>query len=594
MKRLEIKDWFKKTAALALVAIMTVSAVPMDVFAQTAEIGAMHATEHIQLDSLYRKIDVKKGQVVPETKEIKDSEIYGYVIDYKLKKGHVLSISDTDNEIDYVFSVRQLVDGDYTTFLKAANTTKFTATEDMTVAMLIRKPDKSAVTAEELQEVTIYDSQYGMIGVDGYAQRFTVEAETIDGSKKTTRCNIFLPKSYSETGKPTKLVVMTNGYSAFLTDSTWNKNSADNVGIIQKYLNAGYAVYVVDNTAGRTVQTPDLGCPQLVDSYLKAYEYIQKHFNVEKKFSIHSRSFGTFAAMRIMREVPELVKCGLMTGPRVSLKLEYKGVDKAFVANRFGFTDPSGTTYEADKMIGHDPYTDVDEVTYELPPTYWIMSKGDSTTEPLTVIAKLKEHGNDVKSITHTGTDHTGVCTLNSDAMFEDALEYLEAYQEESIEQLALRYDDHYDITGKTVEIIDAGTPTSYQVGYGVEENTVRDTRVVSLEGDAVVATGVGSATVKIDGELYEVTVEAAPISLLLLIGQSNMRGSEGNADQSIVCPDGMVYPTYGDDRREDNTAMTATNAANFAPSALTGTYSTINVNGTTDCISGYPVNSLT
>ncbi|MBQ4505148.1 MAG: hypothetical protein II983_05690, partial [Firmicutes bacterium] len=37
MKRLEIKNWFKRTAALALAAIMTVSAVPMDVFAQTVE-----------------------------------------------------------------------------------------------------------------------------------------------------------------------------------------------------------------------------------------------------------------------------------------------------------------------------------------------------------------------------------------------------------------------------------------------------------------------------------------------------------------------------------------------------------------------------
>ena len=27
-------------------------------------------------------------------------------------------------------------------------------------------------------------------------------------------------------------------------------------------------------------------------------------------------------------------------------------------------------------------------------------------------------------------------------------------------------YDDRLDVSGKTVEIIDAGTPTSYQVGY--------------------------------------------------------------------------------------------------------------------------------
>ena len=165
--------------------------------------------------------------------------------------------------------------------------------------------------------------------------------------------------------------------------------------------------------------------------------------------------------------------------------------------------------------------------------------------------------------------------------------------EEENAESLSLRYDDHYDVTGKVVEIIDAGTPTSYKVGYGVAEGTLDDA-VVTLEGNYLVATGIGTAKVRIDGTLYEVTVTAAPISLLLLIGQSNMRGSEGNANQSIVCPDGMVYATYGDDRGADNTAMTVNNATKFAPSALTGEYSSINVEGTTDCLSGYPVYSLT
>ena len=157
-----------------------------------------------------------------------------------------------------------------------------------------------------------------------------------------------------------------------------------------------------------------------------------------------------------------------------------------------------------------------------------------------------------------------------------------------------LRFDDHVDMSGKAVEIIDAGTPTSYQVGYGVEENAVLDTAVVTLESNTLVATGIGTAVISIDGVRYEIEVTAAPISLLLLIGQSNMRGSEGNADQSIVCPDGMVYATYGDDRGADNTAMTVSNATHYAPSALTGRYSNINVAGTTDCLSGYPVYSLT
>ena len=159
----------------------------------------------------------------------------------------------------------------------------------------------------------------------------------------------------------------------------------------------------------------------------------------------------------------------------------------------------------------------------------------------------------------------------------------------EEPQSMSLRYDDRLDMTGKTVAIIDAGAPTSYQVGYGVEENAVSDTAVVTLKGDTLAATGIGTARVKIDGEVFEITVTAAPISLLLLIGQSNMEGNEGEAKQSIVCPDGMVYATYGD-RYE----MVLENATHYAPSALTGEYRTVNTVGGTDGLSDYPVYMLT
>ena len=168
-----------------------------------------------------------------------------------------------------------------------------------------------------------------------------------------------------------------------------------------------------------------------------------------------------------------------------------------------------------------------------------------------------------------------------------------ECGEAEPASPISLRYDDRYDVSGKTVEIVDAGSPTSYKVGYGVEDGTLDDA-VIAIDGDKLIATGIGTALVRIDGVLYEITVEAAPVSILLLIGQSNMRGSEGDANQSIVCPEGMVYATYGDDRGADNTAFTASNAAQFAPSALAGEYSTINTEGTTDCLSGYPLDTLT
>ena len=40
---------------------------------------------------------------------------------------------------------------------------------------------------------------------------------------------------------------------------------------------------------------------------------------------------------------------------------------------------------------------------------------------------------------------------------------------------MEMKYDDRIDLTGKTVEIVDAGKPTSFKVGYGVAEGTPDD-----------------------------------------------------------------------------------------------------------------------
>ena len=164
----------------------------------------------------------------------------------------------------------------------------------------------------------------------------------------------------------------------------------------------------------------------------------------------------------------------------------------------------------------------------------------------------------------------------------------------EEYDSFTIQYDDRMDISGKTVEIVDAGKPTSYKVGYGVEENAVLDDAVIAIDGDKLIATGIGNAKVRIDGVLYEVTVETAPISLLLLIGQSNMEGMVGNANQSIACEEGKVYSTYAKaNGLTGDAGLTPENAGNYVPSALTGKYSVVNTNGTDEKLSGYPVNSL-
>lgn len=152
---------------------------------------------------------------------------------------------------------------------------------------------------------------------------------------------------------------------------------------------------------------------------------------------------------------------------------------------------------------------------------------------------------------------------------------------------IALRYDDYYT-DFENMEILDAGQAESYKVGFGVAEGT-RDDCVIAAEDGALHAVGIGTARVVLDGTEYTVTVEAAPLSVFLLIGQSNMYGVEGNEKQSVANENGTVYSTVG-----EVPAITVENAPTFVPSALTGNGSEVNVLGTTENLENNPVNRLT
>lgn len=152
---------------------------------------------------------------------------------------------------------------------------------------------------------------------------------------------------------------------------------------------------------------------------------------------------------------------------------------------------------------------------------------------------------------------------------------------------ITLKYDDYYS-NYESIEIIDYGNPESFKVGYGVTEGT-KDDSVVALENGVLHAVGIGTARVIIDSQQYTVKVEPAPLSVFLLLGQSNMYGSEGDENQSIANENGAVYSTVG-----DSETITLENATYFVPSALTGQGATVNVTGTTKNLEDHPVNRLT
>lgn len=151
---------------------------------------------------------------------------------------------------------------------------------------------------------------------------------------------------------------------------------------------------------------------------------------------------------------------------------------------------------------------------------------------------------------------------------------------------MTIRYDDYINISGKTVKIVDAGKPTSYQVGYKVADGTP-DKAVITKSGDYLVATGIGTAKVSIDGFEWTITVEPAPISIFLLIGQSNMYGSEGNAKESIACEEGQVYSTFAPK------TLSVANARNYVASTLAGEKKKVSIYGTQTELASAAINSI-
>lgn len=76
----------------------------------------------------------------------------------------------------------------------------------------------------------------------------------------------------------------------------------------------------------------------------------------------------------------------------------------------------------------------------------------------------------------------------------------------------------------------------------------ISDTNIVlhNKENNVLIGVGVGTTDLTVDGVTYQLSVEAAPISLVMITGHSIGAGQTGVAAQSVLCPEGQVYSTHG------------------------------------------------
>ena len=171
---------------------------------------------------------------------------------------------------------------------------------------------------------------------------------------------IYLPATYSQYGKPTRLIIHCHGASQNYNNG--NVFPAGSMNITLDYLLAkGYAVMDVNGMPGtHSFFATTSGNPVALRSYIKAYDWAIKNFNLYKEIFVVGISAGSIPALQIsnLDIIPVLASatyCGIMDFSRAWMLLggyhpnnqgpaikSYLADKYAFVGTRptFGNIDP--------------------------------------------------------------------------------------------------------------------------------------------------------------------------------------------------------------------------------------------------------------
>lgn len=281
-------------------------------------------------------------------------------------------------------------------------------------------------------------------------QRFTVRVnlkwndsnETSDTTDLTGDYNdinaiIKLPPQYDPAGAPVPLIMFCHGAGSVINDSTWYTGSANFYSFLNTFALAGYAIFDVSNTRNRVGGFPDWGCMPLMSAYIKAWDYIKKHYNVEHDLYLLSDSMGTAAALNMIRWYPGAIKASIQTAPRPICEIRYDtltGDDKARMAEAFDLVNGA---WDNDRLSGFNHVENVmnldgtDYLNIQTPPIKAMVGAADSSflTETRKYYAALVHAGNYIDYREVTGATHGDMTFLTPGNLRQEALAFFERFR---------------------------------------------------------------------------------------------------------------------------------------------------------------------
>ena len=166
---------------------------------------------------------------------------------------------------------------------------------------------------------------------------------------------IALPETYTNTGKPTRLIIYCHGAAVNYSDSVRGFNTQDLKPAY--WLAEGYAVMDIE---GNPFNNTDEHCsmPQSIDSYVAGYKWAIEHFNLKRDgVFLGGRSMGGGQTVTLMRRecpIPIIAACPNVPAPAMPFGTTLER--KTFWATHCGFILPDGFTFgngyvEAEKPI---------------------------------------------------------------------------------------------------------------------------------------------------------------------------------------------------------------------------------------------------
>ena len=268
---------------------------------------------------------------------------------------------------------------------------------------------------------------------------FTVSVNTSNDdsveSVQTVNAVVTFPESYKAQGKKTPLIMYCHGRTDTVTVNDWVENDTKRKTLIESFVSSGYAVFDVDAISHPSGGAVDVGSPAIMQAYIKAWEYIRTNYNVEDKLFVYSLSFGTFVALNMLSWYPTAIKTACLSAIRASHRAVFnRGTPyNAEIAVNFGFDDSTGATYEADKMLGFDPYADISDgkLIKSIPPIKALTSSADTLelNEAHTLISAWKAGGNYINYKEVTGLNHSDICYLADANLRSEVVAWFNRYK---------------------------------------------------------------------------------------------------------------------------------------------------------------------